>query len=181
MRTVKAIYSEVQVMVAGSGNNNVYVGADDLVPIFLYVLCQSHPSLAHPLLNTQLLWSLAHPDQLQGEGGYVLTVYESALDFVLKEREDGGEEDEDEEDEEGGQGDGGLVRMQVMRHKRNAGAGGGQGALTPPPSLSPPPSRLSNMMQRLVRLSSFSAQRNNQGNDGVEGGEAERGMSMSFS
>jgi hypothetical protein len=56
------------------------LGADDLVPIFIFVLCQS--GLQTPLLDNELLWQLCHPDQLYGEAGYFLTVYESAVAFV---------------------------------------------------------------------------------------------------
>lgn len=87
-RTVKAIYNEFKHVVLprlqekGRGDN-VYLGADDLVPIFLYVFCKSN--LRHPIRNRDLMWALCHPDQLHGEGGYYLTVYESAIDFVLRE------------------------------------------------------------------------------------------------
>ena len=56
------------------------LSADDLVPIFIYVLCQT--SLQTPLLDAELLWDLCHPDSLYGEGGYFLTVFESAIAFV---------------------------------------------------------------------------------------------------
>jgi hypothetical protein len=87
-RTVKAIYNEFKIAVlprmqAMGVHGNVYLGADDLVPIFLYVFCQSN--LRHPVRNRDLMWALCHPDQLHGEGGYYLTVYESAIDFVLRE------------------------------------------------------------------------------------------------
>lgn len=87
-RTMKAIYSEFKFAVLprmqalGKGNN-VFLGADDLVPIFLFVFCQSN--LRHPVRNRDLMWALCHPDQLHGEAGYYLTVYESAIDCVLRE------------------------------------------------------------------------------------------------
>ena len=56
------------------------LGADDLVPLFIFVLCQS--GLQTPLRDKDLLWALCHPDQLYGEAGYFLTVYESACAFV---------------------------------------------------------------------------------------------------
>lgn len=65
------------------GKHDVYIGADDLVPIFLYVFC--HSNLKHPIRNRDLMWSLCHPDQLHGEGGYYLTVYESAIEFISNE------------------------------------------------------------------------------------------------
>jgi hypothetical protein len=86
-RTMKAIYNEFKVAIlpdlTSKGYNDVYIAADDLVPIFLFVLC--HTSLRHPLQNRDLMWALCHPDQLQGEAGYYLTVYESALEFITHE------------------------------------------------------------------------------------------------
>lgn len=88
-RTMKAIFNEFKyavlpsLRVRGVSENSVFISADDLVPIFLYVLCQS--SLRQPLRNRDLMWALCHPDQLHGESGYYLTVYESALEFILNE------------------------------------------------------------------------------------------------
>lgn len=86
-RAVKAIYNEFKHAVLprlGEGKvGNVFLGADDLVPIFLYVFSKSN--LRHPVRNRDLMWALCHPDQLHGEGGYYLTIYESAIDFVLRE------------------------------------------------------------------------------------------------
>lgn len=86
-RTVKAIYNEFKHIVLpnlkAKGKSEVYIGADDLVPIFIYVFCQS--DLAHPLRNRDIMWNLCHPDQLHGEGGYYLTVYESSIEFIQAE------------------------------------------------------------------------------------------------
>eukprot|EP01036_Dinobryon_divergens_P029592 gene29592-38714_t len=86
-RTIKAIYSEFKLVVLphlqAKGNYEVYISADDLVPIFMFVFCQS--DLRHPIKNRELMWSLCHPDQLQGEAGYYLTVYESSIEFILHE------------------------------------------------------------------------------------------------
>ena len=75
----KAIYSEFKLVVlpqlTAIGKNDIYIGADDLVPIFMFVFCQTN--LDHPIRNRELMWSLCHPDQLHGEAGYYLTVYES--------------------------------------------------------------------------------------------------------
>lgn len=57
------------------------LGADDFLPIFIYVFCRS--DLEHPIQNKDLLWKLCHPGQLQGESGYYLTIYESAVEYVL--------------------------------------------------------------------------------------------------
>ena len=56
------------------------IGADDLVPIFIYVLAQT--SLENILATCNLLWKLCHPSLLHGESGYYLTVFESAASFL---------------------------------------------------------------------------------------------------
>lgn len=86
-RTVKSIYSEFKLAVLPrlleQGKQDVCVAADDLVPLFMYIFCQSN--LRHPIRSRDLMWSLCHPDQLHGEAGYYLTVYESAIEFILNE------------------------------------------------------------------------------------------------
>jgi hypothetical protein len=84
VRCAKSIYSEFNDVVlkriqAEYPGKEVTLGADDFLPIFMFVLCQS--DLRTPLLNKELLWGLCHPDQLYGESGYYLTVYESALEY----------------------------------------------------------------------------------------------------
>eukprot|EP01038_Epipyxis_sp_PR26KG_P007394 gene7394-10075_t len=89
-RTVKSIYNEFKLVLlpklTEKGKLESCISADDLVPIFLYVFCQCE--LKHPMLNRDLMWSLCHPDQLQGEGGYYLTVYESCIEFIVNELPD---------------------------------------------------------------------------------------------
>ena len=86
LQCAKAIYSEFKsdilprLMAKNPHKTDVAIGADDFLPIFLYVLC--HSTIETPLLTKELLWGLCHPDQLYGESGYYLTVYESALDFI---------------------------------------------------------------------------------------------------
>ena len=87
LRCAKAIYMEFKEFVIPKiaidkpeKASEIVLGADDFLPIFIYVLC--HSDINTPLLNKELLWSLCHPDQLYGESGYYLTVYESALEFV---------------------------------------------------------------------------------------------------
>ena len=86
-RAVKAIYNEFKHVVLpqlkAKGISQSCIAADDLVPIFMYIFCLSN--LKHPMRSRDLMWSLCHPDQLQGEGGYYLTVYESSIEFVLNE------------------------------------------------------------------------------------------------
>jgi len=80
----KAIFSEYlahcQSLAVAPGQPVPVLSADDLVPIFIYVLCQT--GLETPLLDAEMLWDLCHPDSLYGEGGYFLTVFESAIAFV---------------------------------------------------------------------------------------------------
>ena len=85
----KAIYSEFKCEVlpllrAQRGEKlsttDGMLGADDFLPIFIFVVCQAH--LQHPVWNKDLLWLLCHPDQLRGESGYFLTMYESAIEFI---------------------------------------------------------------------------------------------------
>jgi hypothetical protein len=87
IRTVKAIYSEFKFAVLPilkeQGKSEVFIAADDLVPIFIYVFCQT--KLNHPILDRDIMWGLCHPDSLHGEGGYYLTVYESAIEYILNE------------------------------------------------------------------------------------------------
>ena len=91
---MKAVYNEFKMAILPTllqkGFKDVFIAADDLVPIFLYILSHATAasSLRHPLQNRDLMWALCHPDQLHGEGGYYLTVYESALEFITHETMD---------------------------------------------------------------------------------------------
>ena len=86
-RASKAIYSEYKHAILpnlqATDKNGSHLGADDFLPIFIYAFCRS--TLTRPSLHYQLMWKLCHPDQLHGECGYYLTVYESCVDFVSKE------------------------------------------------------------------------------------------------
>ena len=83
-RCMNAIYSEFKLVVLPSlvarGGDNAFLGADDLVPIFIYVLSRS--GLRRPILYKEQMWGLCHPGQLIGESGYYLTVFESAIEFI---------------------------------------------------------------------------------------------------
>ncbi len=90
-RAAKAIYSEFKLAIiprlkAQGQNVPEYLGADDFVPIFIYVVSKS--SLKHPTLNKDIMWNLCHPELLRGEIGYFLTVYESAVEFITSEPTD---------------------------------------------------------------------------------------------
>ena len=86
-RTAKAIYNEFKMVIMPglnkAGKFEVCIGADDLVPIFMFVFCRSR--LRHPIRYKELMWALCHPDQLQGEAGYYLTVFESCIEFLSSE------------------------------------------------------------------------------------------------
>jgi hypothetical protein len=86
----KAIYSEYKCEVlprlrltegANMPKSAAMLGADDFLPIFIFVVCQA--PLRHPQLNKEMLWKLCHPDQLRGESGYYLTMYESAIEYIM--------------------------------------------------------------------------------------------------
>ena len=79
--TAKSIFAEHEANSLKLNKSKVEpLGADDLVPIFIYVLVQA--GLKTPLYNKDLLWSICHPSQLYGESGYYLTVYESAVSYI---------------------------------------------------------------------------------------------------
>jgi hypothetical protein len=56
------------------------LGADEFLPIFLFVLV--HSQLDNPVALNELLWATMDPADLRGHGGYYLTVFEAALEFV---------------------------------------------------------------------------------------------------
>ena len=84
VRACKAIQAEFKQAVLPTlktkGVSDTYLNADTFVPIFIYVFCRSELSTPH--LYKDLMWELCHPDQLHGEAGYYLTVFESALEYV---------------------------------------------------------------------------------------------------
>ena len=88
--TARSIYSEFKceilpILKKEKGDslkdNDAALGADDFLPIFIFVVCRA--GLSNPTFNKDMLWQLCHPDQLHGECGYYLTVYESALEYIL--------------------------------------------------------------------------------------------------
>jgi len=100
VRTAKAIYTEFNLAVkpkilreaqekntttGGKPPAEPVLSADDLVPIFIYVLSQCYRHIHHPITNRDLLWAVSHPEQLHGEAGYYLTLYESAVEYIIHE------------------------------------------------------------------------------------------------
>lgn len=59
----------------------VTLGADDFLPLFVWVLVQSGMLAAE--IEADYMWGLLHPSLLSGEGGYYLTTLSSAV-HVLK-------------------------------------------------------------------------------------------------
>ncbi|KAL5463431.1 hypothetical protein EMCRGX_G032326 [Ephydatia muelleri] len=57
------------------------LGADDFLPIFVWVLAQCQCTRAE--MEAEYMWGLAHPSLFKGEGGYYLTTLTSAIN-VLK-------------------------------------------------------------------------------------------------
>lgn len=57
------------------------LGADDFLPIFVWVLAQCQFTKAE--MEAEYMWGLAHPSLFKGEGGYYLTTLTSAIN-VLK-------------------------------------------------------------------------------------------------
>eukprot|EP00164_Ancoracysta_twista_P005893 GFYU01008109.1.p1 GENE.GFYU01008109.1~~GFYU01008109.1.p1 ORF type:complete len:534 (-),score=66.04 GFYU01008109.1:71-1672(-) len=71
-----------------------FLSADDFLPIHIYVVACA--SIQHPLLTLEYLWALSDPLVLNGEGGYYLTVFQSAVHFLKdmelpEEQTEGGE------------------------------------------------------------------------------------------
>ncbi|ELR16367.1 Vacuolar sorting protein 9 (VPS9) domain containing protein [Acanthamoeba castellanii str. Neff] len=64
----------------GEHRTAIFLSADDFFPIFLYVVARAN--LKDPLLVSEYLWGLCDPEQLNGEGGYYLTVFCSAFEYL---------------------------------------------------------------------------------------------------
>ncbi|XP_065205271.1 protein sprint isoform X2 [Planococcus citri] len=69
------------VKVSNSGPEGVFLGADDFLPIFVWVLVRTGMVAAE--IEAEYMWGLLHPSLLSGEGGYYLTTLSSAVN-VLK-------------------------------------------------------------------------------------------------
>jgi len=84
LESVKAVYAtfSIESRMAASGGDilSPTLGADDLLPIFTFVVVQA--KLPAYCYVRDILWSLCSRSSLHGESGYYLTVYESALEFV---------------------------------------------------------------------------------------------------
>lgn len=65
---------------ANSGRH-VTLGADDLLPMVVWVLVRG--KVVDAEIEAEYMWGLLHPSLLTGEGGYYLTTWSSAV-HVLK-------------------------------------------------------------------------------------------------
>jgi hypothetical protein len=63
------------------GGEDLVLGADDFLPIFIYVLAQIQ--FHHAEIESEYMWGLLDPSLLTGEGGYYLTTLSSAV-MVIK-------------------------------------------------------------------------------------------------
>jgi Vacuolar sorting protein 9 (VPS9) domain len=63
-----------------SSSNGAVIGADDFFPIFVYIIVQA--KLENPLLMKEFMWSLCDRQTLSGQGGYYLTVFDAALEYI---------------------------------------------------------------------------------------------------
>lgn len=59
---------------------NFFLAADEFFPIFVFVVVNA--SVDHHDVSRQYLWGLCEASMLTGEGGYYLTVYEAAVEYI---------------------------------------------------------------------------------------------------
>uniref|UniRef100_T1K1D3 Protein sprint n=1 Tax=Tetranychus urticae TaxID=32264 RepID=T1K1D3_TETUR len=85
LAAISSIYSGVKN--TGSGKRKVNmdgthlsIGADDFLPIFIYVLV--HCGFLSAEIEAEYMWGLLHPSLLSGEGGYYLTTLSSCLHVI---------------------------------------------------------------------------------------------------
>ncbi|XP_073980970.1 src homology 2 domain-containing protein sprint isoform X4 [Rhodnius prolixus] len=79
LTSIASIFNSVKV--SNSGKGGMLLGADDFLPLFVWVLVQSGMVAAE--IEADYMWGLLHPSLLSGEGGYYLTTLSSAV-HVLK-------------------------------------------------------------------------------------------------
>ena len=80
-KILKDITNALRTLARDNNNSDKLPGADDILPMLILAIIKAKPSkLYSNLLFTQYY---ASPGQLRGEGGYVLTQFQSAIHFVL--------------------------------------------------------------------------------------------------
>jgi len=57
-----------------------FLSADDFLPIFIYVIVHADVEQLETL--SEYVYELCDPEQLNGEGGYYLTVFVSSLQYL---------------------------------------------------------------------------------------------------
>ncbi|CAM1308925.1 RIN2 (predicted) [Pycnogonum litorale] len=80
LAAISTIYNSVQID-DSKGGNHTSIGADDFLPLFIYVLV--HCGMIAAEVEADYMWGLLHPSLLTGEGGYYLTTLSSAV-HILK-------------------------------------------------------------------------------------------------
>ncbi|XP_063927550.1 protein sprint isoform X4 [Zophobas morio] len=81
LAAIATIFNSVKTgQLTGSGKT-VQLGADDFLPLFVWVLVKTNFVAAE--IEAEYMWGLLHPSLLSGEGGYYLTTLSSAV-HVLK-------------------------------------------------------------------------------------------------
>ncbi|XP_008191541.1 protein sprint isoform X3 [Tribolium castaneum] len=81
LAAIATIFNSVKTgQLTGSGKS-VQLGADDFLPLFVWVLVKTNFVAAE--IEAEYMWGLLHPSLLSGEGGYYLTTLSSAV-HVLK-------------------------------------------------------------------------------------------------
>lgn len=89
LAAIATIFSSVKTgHLTGSGRM-VHLGADDFLPIFVWVLVKTNFVAAE--IEAEYMWGLLHPSLFSGEAGYYLTTLSSAV-HVLKNFKKGSEE-----------------------------------------------------------------------------------------
>lgn len=121
LRAILACARAIYRCVSGRGCSGVLV-ADDFFPIFVFVVVSA--GLRHPNTTKAFLWGVCSKSQLEGEGGYYLTVFEAAIAYVSDAVE---------------QKLGASASRYFLETVRPAAAACDRGGLPPPPPDAPPP------------------------------------------
>ncbi|XP_012215187.1 protein sprint isoform X3 [Linepithema humile] len=79
LAAISTIFNSVKQ--SNSGSRHITLGADDLLPLVIWVLV--HGKVVDAEIEAEYMWGLLHASLLNGEGGYYLTTLSSAV-HVLK-------------------------------------------------------------------------------------------------
>ena len=102
-RTVNLIYEEHDTLlqeIKTNNNETPYMGADELVPIFLYCFARASMNHENVMEIISSLWNLTHPSLRQGEVGYLITVLESAAVIYNEEFSSNKKKEQEEQEQE---------------------------------------------------------------------------------